>query len=314
MYKDLKFPILIVHRDIKADTVAGDRVRAIARELEQDGFSILPTANAAEGRIVASTHHGLACILVAAEGAGENQRLLQDRLELAVGRSNARQHFYMANCENVITCNDPVIDNSTGILPYPYGSWGGYTRYRFDSGYYLHSGVFESNPQHYFKRTKGFDWDPGDASGVTWLAGVGAKADFTQDPYAYHYELNGFHNTGEQIDPMDGRLRRGSDGLLFKFRQTLAREGEAAVPERGWQVLGLAVDQAPAVQQFLQRVPVTFPIGMAGLPGVDLSRALGNATGGLPFTVVFSPDGEVAHRQIGKLTAQDLDRLGDLFS
>jgi hypothetical protein len=84
--------------------------------------------------------------------------------------------------------------------------------------------------------------------------------------------------------------------------------------ERGWQVLGLAVDQAPAVQQFLQRVPVTFPIGMAGLPGVDLSRALGNATGGLPFTVVFSPDGEVAHRQIGKLTAQDLDRLGDLFS
>ncbi|WP_409315039.1 carbohydrate porin [Pseudomonas putida] len=179
-----------------------------------------------------------------------NQRLLQDRLELAVGRSNARQHFYMANCENVITCNDPVIDNSTGILPYPYGSWGGYTRYRFDSVYYLHSGVFESNPQHYFKRTKGFDWDPGDASGVTWLAGVGAKANFTQAPYAYHYELNGFHNTGEQIDPMDGRLRRGSDGLLFKFRQTLAREGEAAVPERGWQVFGAWSWSADDMQPF----------------------------------------------------------------
>ena len=27
MYKDLNFPILIVHRDIKADTVAGERVR-----------------------------------------------------------------------------------------------------------------------------------------------------------------------------------------------------------------------------------------------------------------------------------------------
>ncbi|MFU5836978.1 hypothetical protein ACM7TU_30135, partial [Pseudomonas aeruginosa] len=26
MYKDLKFPVLIVHRDIKADTVAGERV------------------------------------------------------------------------------------------------------------------------------------------------------------------------------------------------------------------------------------------------------------------------------------------------
>ena len=82
MYKDLKFPILIVHRDIKADTVAGDRVRAIAAELEQDGFSILCTSSAAEGRIVASTHHGLACILVSAENAGENQRLLQDVVEL----------------------------------------------------------------------------------------------------------------------------------------------------------------------------------------------------------------------------------------
>ena len=33
MYKDLKFPVLIVHRDIKADTVAGERVREIAAEL-----------------------------------------------------------------------------------------------------------------------------------------------------------------------------------------------------------------------------------------------------------------------------------------
>jgi thiol-disulfide isomerase/thioredoxin len=84
--------------------------------------------------------------------------------------------------------------------------------------------------------------------------------------------------------------------------------------DQGWQVLGLAVDQAPAVQQFLRRLPVSFPIGMAGLPGVELSRALGNTTGGLPFTVVFSPKGEVAHRQIGKLTADDLTRLGSLFS
>jgi hypothetical protein len=35
MYKDLKFPVLIVHRDIKADTVAGDRVRGISRGSKQ---------------------------------------------------------------------------------------------------------------------------------------------------------------------------------------------------------------------------------------------------------------------------------------
>ncbi|QBF26089.1 lysine decarboxylase [Pseudomonas tructae] len=82
MYKDLKFPVLIVHRDIKADSVAGERVRAIAQELSQDGFSILPAVDYAEARLVASTHHGLACMLIAAEGAGENTHLLQNMVEL----------------------------------------------------------------------------------------------------------------------------------------------------------------------------------------------------------------------------------------
>ncbi|WP_137821996.1 arginine/lysine/ornithine decarboxylase [Pseudomonas sp. D(2018)] len=109
MYKELKFPVLIVHRDIKADTVAGDRVRCIARELEQEGFTILSTASSAEGRIVASTHHGLACILVAAEGAGENQRLLQDMVELIrVARVRAPQLPIFALGEQVTIENAPA--------------------------------------------------------------------------------------------------------------------------------------------------------------------------------------------------------------
>ena len=109
MYKDLKFPVLIVHRDIKADTVAGDRVRAIAQELEQDGFSILSSASSAEGRIVASTHHGLACILVAAEGAGENQTLLQDMVELIrIARRRAPQLPIFALGEQVTIENGPA--------------------------------------------------------------------------------------------------------------------------------------------------------------------------------------------------------------
>ncbi len=109
MYKDLKFPVLIVHRDIKADTVAGDRVRAIAQELEQDGFSILSSASSAEGRIVASTHHGLACIFVAAEGAGENQTLLQDMVELIrIARRRAPQLPIFALGEQVTIENAPA--------------------------------------------------------------------------------------------------------------------------------------------------------------------------------------------------------------
>ncbi|WP_068826095.1 Orn/Lys/Arg decarboxylase N-terminal domain-containing protein [Pseudomonas sp. BMS12] len=122
MYKDLNFPILIVHRDIKADTVAGERVRSIAEELGKDGFTILSTANSVEGRIVASTHHGLACILVAAEGAGENQRLLQDMVELIrVARMRAPQLPIFALGEQVTIENAPAeamadLNHLRGIL------------------------------------------------------------------------------------------------------------------------------------------------------------------------------------------------------
>ena len=75
----------------------------------------------------------------------------------------------------------------------------------------------------------------------------------------------------------------------------------------GIQVVGLAIDQPSAVRKFLQRTPVTYPIGLAGLDGTDLIRALGNTAGGLPFTLALTADGAVAERKMGKLEQTDLD-------
>jgi thiol-disulfide isomerase/thioredoxin len=74
-----------------------------------------------------------------------------------------------------------------------------------------------------------------------------------------------------------------------------------------WQVLGLAIDQPTAVRKFLARMPITFPVGLAGLEGTELGKALGNMTGGLPFTVVLDPDGKVRQRRMGRLAQSDLD-------
>ena len=75
---------------------------------------------------------------------------------------------------------------------------------------------------------------------------------------------------------------------------------------KGWQVLGLAIDQPSAVRKFLARLPLEFPVGLAGLGGTDLGRSLGNLTGGLPFTVVLGGEGRVLHRKMGQVTPQDL--------
>ncbi|MCW7537454.1 TlpA family protein disulfide reductase [Aquabacterium sp. A7-Y] len=74
----------------------------------------------------------------------------------------------------------------------------------------------------------------------------------------------------------------------------------------GWQVVGIAVDNGPKVQAFLKQVPVSFPSGIAGFAGVELSRFLGNSQGGLPFTVGFDRDGRLAHRKVGETSYEEL--------
>ncbi len=76
----------------------------------------------------------------------------------------------------------------------------------------------------------------------------------------------------------------------------------------GWQVLGLAVDQAGPVTRFLARMPMQFPIALAGFPGIDLSRKLGNTGGGLPFSVLLDGSSRIRQRKIGQLSAQDLQQ------
>jgi thiol-disulfide isomerase/thioredoxin len=74
----------------------------------------------------------------------------------------------------------------------------------------------------------------------------------------------------------------------------------------GWHVVGLAIDKKSAVDPFLQKNPLDFPVALAGLSGADLGRALGNLTGSLPFTVIIGSDGAVLHRKMGRVSPEDL--------
>jgi len=74
----------------------------------------------------------------------------------------------------------------------------------------------------------------------------------------------------------------------------------------GWQVLGLAVDQLDPVKRFLGKLPVQFPIGLAGLAGTEIARELGNAAGGLPFSVLFDAAGKARERKLGRLSPDEL--------
>lgn len=68
---------------------------------------------------------------------------------------------------------------------------------------------------------------------------------------------------------------------------------------KGWRVIGLAIDGPTPVKQFLTKVAVGFDIGLAGFGGTELAQALGNASGGLPFSVLIDAQGRVMHRKMG---------------
>jgi thiol-disulfide isomerase/thioredoxin len=82
------------------------------------------------------------------------------------------------------------------------------------------------------------------------------------------------------------------------------RENES----KGWQVLGLAIDQPSRVKQFLNQFPVQYKIGLAGLNGTELGKMLGNDVGGLPFTVVLDANGQLIQRKLGKLAPDDIKK------
>lgn len=120
---------------------------------------------------------------------------------------------------------------------------------------------------------------------------------------------------GNTLDPLPWRGKP----LLVNFWATWCPPCVKELPEinqfygeargRGWQVLGLAVDKAEPVREFLHKLPLDFPIALAGAAGLTLTRTLGNPAGGLPFSLVFDDTGEISWRRMGVTRLDELRAL-----
>lgn len=81
---------------------------------------------------------------------------------------------------------------------------------------------------------------------------------------------------------------------------------QTELASRQIQVLGIGIDSTTNIAQFASKYKITYPLYTGGLSGTDLSRQLGNKTGGLPFTVLVGQDGQVKKTYLGRLKMEEV--------
>ncbi len=71
---------------------------------------------------------------------------------------------------------------------------------------------------------------------------------------------------------------------------------------RNVQFVGIAVDQVDKVRDFAREFSINYPLLIAGLDAVELSRKAGNKAGVLPYTLVLDRSGKITARLVGRIS------------
>ncbi len=75
---------------------------------------------------------------------------------------------------------------------------------------------------------------------------------------------------------------------------------------KGIELIGIGIDSPDKIREFASEHQIAYPLLIGGMEGTELSRQLGNQTGGLPFTILIGADGKVKKTYLGLLKFQQL--------
>ncbi len=118
-----------------------------------------------------------------------------------------------------------------------------------------------------------------------------------------------------RLPDQSGQYRRLSEwkgkALLINFWATWCEPCRREMPDlaavhealsgESFEIIGIAIDRPAAVLRFLEEIPVGYPILLDDGAASQLLSDLGNAGGGLPFTVAVDADGRIRDRHLGAL-------------
>lgn len=78
--------------------------------------------------------------------------------------------------------------------------------------------------------------------------------------------------------------------------------------DKGVQFVGISIDTEKNVSNFQTAQKVSYPLVIASPAVVQLTEELGNASQGLPFTLIIDKNGAISQIKLGALSEDELDR------
>lgn len=74
------------------------------------------------------------------------------------------------------------------------------------------------------------------------------------------------------------------------------------------QIIGIGIDTASNIQDFSAKYKISYPLYVAGVGGSELLRKMGDPAGGLPFSILIGPDGQIKKTYLGSLKMDEVKR------
>lgn len=126
----------------------------------------------------------------------------------------------------------------------------------------------------------------------------------------------------EPFADLEGRTTRLRDWsapiLLCNFWATWCEPCREEVPlliaakqqfaARGFQIVGIGVDDGEKLRQYAAKYHIRYPIVVATGRTPNLLRALGDKAAALPFSVLLDRERRIAHRKLGAWNKSELER------
>ncbi|GJE27913.1 carbohydrate porin [Methylobacterium organophilum] len=126
------------------------------------------------------------------------QRLLDDRLVLEIGRTHPDRYYVLPPCGTVNSCYQDLLVLNAGWTSSLYGVWGGNAAYQLSPSTYVQAGAFSVNPNTNW--LNGYEWGSEWIAGAVVMTEMGLKTDYAVDPYPRRFSLTGFVNTADHDD------------------------------------------------------------------------------------------------------------------